>query len=67
MLIDGPNLAVDVGTWNILTCRLILLRASPWSCPQTANEVNIEEWARRETLTCLLQGDVAEEKRMEVS
>jgi nucleolar pre-ribosomal-associated protein 1 len=51
--------AVDVGTWGVLTCRLLLLRASPRSASQPRSRVSIEEWARRETLACLL--DVEEE------
>jgi hypothetical protein len=66
MLIEGPKLPVDVGIWHILTCRLLLLQALPWSCPQSAYEVDLKEWARRETLRCLLQAEAEEEKRMEI-
>ena len=58
MVLDSPSLPVEVGTWDILTCRLLLLRASPSFVSESRNDVNIEEWVRRETLTHLLQGEV---------
>lgn len=57
--------SIDVGSWNNLTCRLLLLRASPRFSSQSRYDIPIEEWARREALRCLLKGNIEEEKMME--
>ncbi|KAF8519438.1 ribosome 60S biogenesis N-terminal-domain-containing protein [Gautieria morchelliformis] len=55
MVLGRP--AVDVGTWSILTCRLLLLRASPRAVAAPRSHVGLEEWARRETLACILDAE----------
>lgn len=62
MELDSPGRPVDVRTWDILTCRMLLLRASPRFETESRNDVNFE-WVRKQTLGCLLNGE-AEEKRM---
>ncbi|KAF8505077.1 ribosome 60S biogenesis N-terminal-domain-containing protein, partial [Hysterangium stoloniferum] len=55
MTLEGSRRQSDVNTWNVLTCRVLILRASPWfSSTVTNNQMQLVEWARKEAAICFL-------------
>ncbi|KAF8590297.1 hypothetical protein K439DRAFT_1512242, partial [Ramaria rubella] len=65
MAAGQPERQVDVEVWNALTCRLLLIRASPWCGSQlNAEDMALGDWVRKETVRCHLEvsnGDKAME------
>ena len=57
---DSPGLPLDVRTWDVLTTRLLLLRALSWFDLEPRNDVDFE-WVGKQTLRCLLNGGMEEE------
>lgn len=44
----------DRGCWDALTCRLLIVRASSGVWSEGGRQEDVEEWARREAVRCLL-------------